>query len=222
MNRVVGILLWVTLSTAIAAQTRPLCSDLRINERERSAARDTGICIDAAPGSTKGAAAAPTQPSEPTQGAEVERESTVATTVAVSVPQVWVPSFSGKDVAEARKALHGLDLRAETRPAKSSERTNQVIGQAPSATKVPRGSAIVFWVSDGSMVRVPSLVKLEVAAANALLRDSGLGAIPDERATSDFRRGIVMAQAPRAREEVERGSAVRITIAVSDRSPSHG
>jgi beta-lactam-binding protein with PASTA domain len=168
---------------------------------------------------------------EPRAGANVERGSEVRILVATAaVPSlVWVPSFVGQPEEVARKGLQDAGrpemrstLRVRTELRASSAPAQYVVAQDPMNQKVPRGATVTLILSDGSLVHVPDVQGRDEVAARDAVQAAGLGVLRTEQPSDQHAPGSVMAQEPRARQEVRRGSSVTITIATALTSPSSG
>lgn len=208
--RGVGTLLaafFLLLAGAAAhAQTRPPCSQIPASERE--AARERGVCVDSPP--------LETVPFRRIPGIVPERKPPPDD---VAPADIWIPSFIGRQYREAYAALtERYRVRVLARPRASSRPKGEVVDQAPRDTRVPRASIVTLYLSDASLVEVPPLRRLPLAKALDALKSRGLGAQRDTR-ESNAPAGTVIAQDPAAGREVERGSSVRITVAVAPLSP---
>lgn len=137
-----------------------------------------------------------------------------------TVSNVWLPSFVGQPEEVARRSLQALGgtdsparLRVLTETQASTAPARTVVRQVPVNRDVPRGSTVTLHVSDGSLVRVPSVQGLDERTARERLHAAGLGANRKE-AVTDQPAGEVFLQEPAAKTEVRRGSDVMLTIAV--------
>ena len=159
---------------------------------------------------------------EPRADTKVKPGTAVRLTVAAAPSTVWLPSFVGQPEDVARRSLQDLGgsdnaarLRVLSESQASSAPARDVVRQIPANRNVSRGSTVMLYVSDGSLVIVPPVQGLDERAARDRLRAAGLGAHRKEAVTADQPAGEVFLQEPRAKTEVRRGSDVMLTIAVA-------
>lgn len=195
-------------ASTIQAQTRQSCDQIPAAERET--ARRQGLCTD-----ESRPLRAPVTPL-PELRPEFRPELRIppAQPGDEAAPQrVYVPSFIGQDLGEARRVLqetYRLRVVADTRT--SSRPRGEVVDQKPRDTEVPRGSTVLLAASDGSLVLVPAVRRMPAGRALEVLKANGLVGeeIPREWHTAP---GTVIDQEPEAGSEIARGSRVRITVA---------
>ncbi len=143
----------------------------------------------------------------PEAGKVVRRGSVVQLVVSAGMV---MPSVINMSIGEARERLVKFRLR-ETAVERTEPR-GQVIGQHPPAgTHLAAGSPVTVHVSDGSLVAVPALQALTLAAARDALESAGALVAEVDK---DFNRpdGTVESQMPTAGAIVKRGSAVRLSV----------
>lgn len=195
-------------ASTIQAQTRQSCDQIPAAERET--ARRQGLCTD-----ESRPLRAPVTPL-PELRPEFRPEPRIPPAQPgddAAPPRVYVPSFIGQDLREARRVLqetYRLRVVADTRT--SSRPRGEVADQKPRDTEVPRGSTVLLTASDGSLVLVPAVRRMPARRALEVLKASGLVGeeIPREWHTAP---GTVIEQDPEAGSELARGSRVRITVA---------
>lgn len=190
----VGYVTAVGLLCALAAQearAQPLpCS--RLPAAEREIARRKGICVDPTPPAAKPIPNLPGKAPEPVTACPLLPRFTVPYDVAV---QALDPSrFRPRKFEEPSSQPRGTILR------QSAERLKGNLCWAN------------FWVSDGSLVKVPMLKGATRDEAAEKLRAVQLAIDVVER-PSDEPVGRVFAQDPDPNTDARRGSTVRVTIA---------
>lgn len=125
-----------------------------------------------------------------------------------------VPDVVGLEVAEARERLTAEGFVVEAlRRASDEAPPETVFAQDPAAgTELEEGGTVRISVSVGpATTTVPSVVGLSQDDATQRLQQAGLEATA-ARVPSSEPEGVVVAQAPAAGEDVERGSSVRINV----------
>jgi serine/threonine-protein kinase len=147
-----------------------------------------------------------------------EQATTVTQTVATaaSAQEVRVPEVVGLQEDEAVVRLADAGLRTETRFRPSAKPTGAVLEQEPTAgTMAPKGSTVVLVVDRGApqsaTVTVPSVTGQRVSEAQERLRAAGLESLVFVVPSSEPR-GQVISQDPKANENAERGSEVRLNV----------
>ena len=135
----------------------------------------------------------------------------------INVPEVTLPSFEGKTLAEAQDILKGLGLE-NIQISKTSHPTvpaDRIISQEPapeSNIKVTRN--IVFSVSMGPENRtVPHIIGLTLNAAKIELNKNELNvARIDEQYNPDYPKEVVFDQDPKASFSLPKGSGVVLYV----------
>lgn len=197
-------------AASVHAQTRPSCDQVPLAERET--ARRQGACTDEPqPARTP---AIPLPDLRPEFRPEL-RTAPVRPADDVAPARVRIPSLIGQDYREARRTLLGesYGMRVVTDTRASSRPRGEIVDQKPRDTEAPRGSTVLLVLSDGSLVAVPPVRRMPVARALDTLQAEGLVGEQIAR-QSDAPAGTVIAQDPGADSEVQRGSVVRLTVAV--------
>ncbi len=136
--------------------------------------------------------------------------------------EVSVPDITNKPVTTALNSLASVNLALKQAGIEYAEGIppGSVLRQIPSAgTKVREGRIIRVWISQGDeMVFVPSVVDLDLRAAQVAIRQAGLQVEKVEHAYSlTAEKGVVIAQKPVADSMLTRGDKVSLTI--SDGQP---
>ena len=190
----------LSISSGLLAQ-RPLCNQLPASERDRArvagACRELAPIIDVAP-----------RPSD----------TTLPPLDLAPASLLTVPDVVGQTFDEARKRLARFTLQRTYRAA--SEPGGTVLAQSPMApATVPAGAPVTLVLSDGSLVRVPSVTQLNINDARQRLQNG-----PDLKAqpvvvTSEQRVGTVIAQEPSEGTLVKRGGIVRLQVSAGQEGP---
>jgi beta-lactam-binding protein with PASTA domain len=152
----------------------------------------------------------------PAPGENVEAGGTVSITVSSGGPPeaIDLQDVVGQGVDDATAALSEFRLEREAVP--SIEPAGRVLAQdpAPGAGVAP-GSTVRLRVSDGTLVRAPSLTntRLDEARQDAAAKDLriAIASGPDEADA------VVVRQQPAAGSEVARGAVIQVVV--EDRSP---
>jgi eukaryotic-like serine/threonine-protein kinase len=164
---------------------------------------------------------------DPAAGATVQQGDVVRLVVSAGPNQVAVPPVENLSQANAQALLESeaygfvVTIQQETSttiPAGQATRTDPA-----SSTLVNKGGAITLFVSSGpSKVKVPPLVTLTQAQAEAKLFELGLAADVQFQSvpTGDSTDGRVTAQTPSQGVEVEPGSTVRLKVAKALPAPT--
>lgn len=161
----------------------------------------------------------------PEAGMSVRRGTAVDLVVAGGIPDVRVPDVVGLEQEEAVAALEdaGFDVRTTEAPS-NAVASGQVIQQTPAAGQtVPRGTTVGIVISTGPQVenvRIPNVVGLTRADAEAALEDAGLRIAAVENPSADVAEGVVMSQLPAAGDSVAVGTTVGIVV--SSGEPADG
>jgi beta-lactam-binding protein with PASTA domain len=153
----------------------------------------------------------------PAPGTSLARGSSVTLIVSAgkrAPATVRVPDVVGLTATKAVKTLSKAGLRPQTKTAFSQKPNDTVLGESPAAgSSVVKGSVVTLTVSKGrERVAVPNVVGSSQSAAVATLRLAGLVA-KASRVASAEPAGTVVAQDPKAGEQVVKGSRVRINVA---------
>jgi beta-lactam-binding protein with PASTA domain len=152
---------------------------------------------------------------DPDAGERVKEGSTITAVISAGKGEVPVPAVEGQSEEDAVKALEGAGFQTKTKTAFSdSVPAGQVISTSPKGgTSLTKGRTVTLTVSKGaSGVAVPKLVGLQRDAAEAQLEDLGLTANVTEQETTQPP-GTVMEQDPPAGTRVDKGAAVKLTVA---------
>jgi serine/threonine-protein kinase len=150
----------------------------------------------------------------------VRTGTTVALFISSGPPpaRVTIPAVRGLPAAQARSLLADLGLRV-TRAGAPSEQvpSGSATGSQPRAgSRVARGARVTLLVSSGpppaGKVSVPAVRDLPERRAIARLREAGLDAIAEPRASETVPAGRALGTVPAAGTSVDRGARVRLVI----------
>lgn len=157
----------------------------------------------------------------PESGTKAEAQSVVRLEVATPPPRkepatVELPNLVGVTAAEARRSLRSLGLRWSIAQVESEQPQGVVVGQSPRAgAEVREGRRVQLRVSKGpATATVPDVRGLGEQTARERLESAGFTVevldMPTEDPGED---GLVVDQAPAARETAREGTTVTITVA---------
>jgi serine/threonine-protein kinase len=152
---------------------------------------------------------------DPGAGEEVREGTTVTVTVSGGRGTVPVPAVEGQSREDAERALTEAGFKVEVEEAFSdSVPAGDVISQSPQGGRqATKGRTVTITVSRGvEGVEVPQLTGLSRDEAEQQLSGLGLTAEVTEEESSRPP-GTVLNQDPGAGTSVERGAAVRLTVA---------
>ncbi len=153
---------------------------------------------------------------DPGVGERIRDNDSVTLTVSDGPRTVKVPDLKGLALFKAREVLKGDGLAAGmvTREFSQDVLKGFVIGTDPAAgTERHSGSAIAIVVSKGAPVELPDVTGSSVEDATAQLEGAGLKVkIAAERVYSEFDKGQVAQQTPRAGREAATGDTVTLTL----------
>jgi beta-lactam-binding protein with PASTA domain len=152
----------------------------------------------------------------PLAGAVIDRRSVVTLQVSQGVENVHVPLVIGRSENDARRAIElaGLQLGQIVYRERGSVPNGIVETQKPGVgSSVPRGASVQITVVRVGDTTVPSVVGLELSAAERELLDRGLF-VDSMRlvSTSRTQSAVVVGQEPGPGAHVSRGYGVRLTI----------
>ena len=152
---------------------------------------------------------------DPKPGEEVREGTTITLTVSGGRGTVAVPAVEGQSREEAEQALTEAGFKVDVEEAFSeSVPEGDVISQSPEGGRqATKGRTVTITVSQGvEGIEVPNLTGQQREAAEQQLNDLGLTAdITEEESTGEP--GTVTEQDPAAGTSVEKGAAVKLTVA---------
>jgi eukaryotic-like serine/threonine-protein kinase len=149
----------------------------------------------------------------PEAGTKSDKGSTVTLQVSNGPGKRNVPLVVGLSLRRASDALRRADLFADSVTRHSPQKKGIVISSSPQeGTNVDAGTHVSLVVSSGpQQVKVPDVVRMDIAAAHAILRGAGL-VFSDSQQASDQPKGTVIAETPASGSTVDKGTSVALTI----------
>ena len=150
----------------------------------------------------------------PAPGAEAETGSTVTIFVSSGPGQAAIPDVGGRTLKQAREAVEarGFEVEVEREFSDTVKDGRVIETRPPAGTSVDIGSAVAIVVSEGrERVAVPDVVGMDREDARSRLEDSDLR-VEVRQQESEEEAGRVLAQAPAAGTEIEKGETVVITV----------
>ncbi|MEW6417524.1 MAG: PASTA domain-containing protein [Nitrospirota bacterium] len=138
-----------------------------------------------------------------------------STSVVPSDQGVKVPDLVGRNVYEAERLLHRVQLRlGEIIRKPSDQEAGTILRQSPAAhSKVKRGTPVHIWVAERELVEVPNLVRHHIKEAEGILRESRLRLGEITKRVSDQEVDNVLQQEPVAGSRVPVGTSVNLLVA---------
>jgi beta-lactam-binding protein with PASTA domain len=152
---------------------------------------------------------------DPAAGTEVREGSTITLRISTGRGEAIVPAVVGQPRDDAEQTVKEAGFRVRVREAFSDDvpEGDVISVSPPPGEPLQRGRTVTLVVSKGPEgVVVPSLVGLKREEAERQLADTGLTAEVTERETTQPP-GTVMAQEPASGTRVNKGTAVRLTVA---------
>ncbi|MFH8804669.1 Stk1 family PASTA domain-containing Ser/Thr kinase [Streptomyces sp. NPDC017936] len=153
---------------------------------------------------------------DPEPGARIRKNDAVTLVVSDGPETVKVPYLKGTRLAEAKKQLKedGLEPGLVTQAFSEDVAKGAVISSDPEAgTERRAGTAVALVVSKGRPVDVPDVTGEDLADARAELQEAGLKVkVATEEVNSEYDKGQVAAQSPRADQRAAEGDTVTLTV----------
>jgi serine/threonine-protein kinase len=152
---------------------------------------------------------------QPAAGERVKEGSTVTAIISSGPGEAPVPAVEGRSQDDAEQAIRDAGFKTRVRKAFSdSVPAGDVISTSPDGGQpLTKGRTVTLTVSQGAAgIAVPKLVGLQRADAEAQLAKLGLTADVSEQETTQPA-GTVMKQDPPTGTRVDKGVAVKLTVA---------
>ena len=152
----------------------------------------------------------------PQPGQEAEEGATVTIIVSSGPGEATIPFVRGSPRNAAEKQLEDAGFKVDVRREYSDDvRSNRVIETSPpERTRIERGSTVTLVVSRGPRkVELPDVVGQNRDEAEQALESRGLQVSFTDREDDEEEPGTVLAMAPAAGTEVDKGATVTLTIA---------
>ncbi|MFF5208580.1 Stk1 family PASTA domain-containing Ser/Thr kinase [Streptosporangium sp. NPDC000396] len=154
---------------------------------------------------------------DPAEGSEVAKGSTVKLVVSKGEEKIEVPSVLNMTVEEAKAALTAAGFEVSVQTKASSRPQGKVFETDPAPEeKAPKGSTVRIYVPKEA-VEVPSVVNLTVEDAKRALKGAGFKYKVVEQ-ESDLPEGTVLSQAPEPGAKFQPGTTITLVVS-SGRAP---
>ncbi|WP_288865318.1 Stk1 family PASTA domain-containing Ser/Thr kinase [uncultured Corynebacterium sp.] len=110
---------------------------------------------------------------QPAGGTQIAKGSRITITVSSGPRMVQVPSLVGLNVEQATATLSSLQLRSTVTSVDSAKPEGEVLAVAGENTDVETGTTVELRVSNGMLMTMPQITRLDPAEAERTLRDAG-------------------------------------------------
>ena len=110
---------------------------------------------------------------QPAGGTQIAKGSRITITVSSGPRMVQVPSLVGLNVEQATATLSSLQLRFTVTSVDSAKPEGEVLAVAGENTDVETGTTVELRVSNGMLMTMPQITRLDPAEAERTLRDAG-------------------------------------------------
>ena len=110
---------------------------------------------------------------QPAGGTQIAKGSRITITVSSGPRMVQVPSLVGLNVEQATATLSSLQLRSTVTRVDSAKPEGEVLAVAGENTDVETGTTVELRVSNGMLMTMPQITRLDPAEAERTLRDAG-------------------------------------------------
>ena len=110
---------------------------------------------------------------QPAGGTQIAKGSRIGITVSSGPDMVQVPSLVGLNVEQATATLSSLKLRSTVTKVDSERPEGEVLAVAGENTDVETGTTVELRVSNGMLMTMPQITRLDPAEAERTLRDAG-------------------------------------------------
>ncbi len=155
----------------------------------------------------------------PSAGTTVKEGDAVEVIVSTGVEQIGVPNTTGKTITDAVNMIKdkGFTVKQGS-DVYSSQPVGKVAYTEPAAgKKVDKGAEITIYPSKGEeKVKVPKLLGLTRSQARRELTKAGLEYGNESKNYSDVQKNRVCVQSVAAGKEVEKGTAIDITLSLGE------
>lgn len=160
----------------------------------------------------------------PTAGTAMKEGDAIEVIVSTGVEQISVPDTTGKNITDAVNMIQdkGFTVK-QAEEVYSSQPVGKVAYTKPAAgKKADKGSEIIIYPSKGAeMVTVPNLLGLTRSQARRALEQKGLELGNENQNYSTTQKNRVCVQSVAAGKEVEKGTAVDITLSLGEEKTYH-
>ncbi|GGK94772.1 Stk1 family PASTA domain-containing Ser/Thr kinase [Mangrovihabitans endophyticus] len=149
----------------------------------------------------------------PTAGTQIRVDQPVSFQMCTSPELTRVPTgLEGSTRDAAEQALKDANLDPEFDEVSSTEPEDRVLDVEKAGEQVPPGTNITVKVSRGNLAEVPNVVGKSEEVATALLQNAGFEVNSKTVEQDGGIPGTVSKQDPSAKEKVERGKTVTISV----------
>ncbi|MCQ9352731.1 Stk1 family PASTA domain-containing Ser/Thr kinase [Corynebacterium sp. 153RC1] len=147
---------------------------------------------------------------QPSAGSQVSRGSRVVITVSTGLPTERVPLLVGQTWQQAQENLASLGFNPVAQYVDSIEPEGRVVAVNGEGSQASEGATITVQVSNGMLMRMPSITRLEPAAAVGALRAAGWTGDPAQlRQGNPIPTAALVDQGLIATQSPEQGALVR-------------
>lgn len=153
----------------------------------------------------------------PEPGEKYRKNQRVKVYLSKEYPSAIIPPVRGLDISEAKSLLHdsGFFVKEilvvyDTLPSEVCVKTEPEAGE-----KLQKGEGIKLFVSIGpEIIEVPNVVGKKISLAKDIIESAGLevGTIK-KRISTEHYQGVVIAQSPKPKENVPKGTKVDLVVA---------
>ncbi len=109
----------------------------------------------------------------PPAGAQISKGSRVSITVSTGPALVRIPALSGMQVEQAEATLSSLGFIPQVTVLDSAEPEGRVLRVENEGAQARRGDTIILEVSNGMIITLPDVTRLNESRAREVLRDAG-------------------------------------------------
>ncbi len=109
----------------------------------------------------------------PPAGAQISKGSRVTITVSTGPALVRIPALSGMQVEQAEATLSSLGFVPQVTVLDSAEPEGRVLRVENEGAQARRGDTVVLEVSNGMIITLPDVTRLNESRAREVLRDAG-------------------------------------------------
>lgn len=153
----------------------------------------------------------------PPTGTELSKGSRVSITVSTGAEQIRVPSLSGMQWAQAEQTLMSLGFTPQAEYFDSEETEGTVLSVGGEGSELPLGSVITVQVSNGQLIDMPDITRLDRTSALRALRDAGWNAPESSLVAGDpvptgalVDRGLVAVSEPAENEVIRKDQLINV------------
>ncbi|AWB80954.1 Stk1 family PASTA domain-containing Ser/Thr kinase [Corynebacterium yudongzhengii] len=156
----------------------------------------------------------------PAPGEEASEGDEVSVTVSTGPELARVPDLTGATWAEAQNTLRSLGFEPTAEYLDSHEDEDRVLAVGGAGEEAPVGSEVIVQVSNGMLIDMPSITRLNPDDAQRALRDAGWEGSPSDFRISPDRpgtgalvdEGLVAGTDPEAGESLRKDAPVTVYI----------